>query len=739
MDRPYFNYSIVQLEELYNSSSENPQNLEKLLHELKFRTKPRSAALQKKVENHLNKAAKKTEDTFKPASPSPSVQSNKNNIIETHQSKDGKTNIGWVSSLDDFCQTPLPIILTALSNFISDASHQQVAAWEKSLSILQKECISLIKLFDESKDFTILIEYEIPRESRRPDILILGYGVVLVLELKGHSKPNQAFIDQAFAYGRDLQFYHGECEGKEVIPLLVMVGGNFNFFEKDGVIISAVKDIHLLFLDKFKIKKGTLFSIENFLSTNAYRPLPTLIRAARALFKHEPLPTIKRASAATDPAIEAISLIAREAAKTKTRHLVLLNGVPGAGKTLVGLRAVHEGFLDDIAIPRSDGKKTIPAVFLSGNGPLVEVLQHTLRTLGGGKTFVRGVKDYVKTYSKINSIPPEHLLVSDEAQRAWDSDQVTAKHKGPNRPINKSEPELFIEFTERIPEWCVFVGLIGSGQEIHVGEEGGIIQWRKAIENCTNPSNWTIHASEMMLNDFSESKLSLKSNSRLNLDTEIRYHLTPKVHEYVKSILHIDNIENSKNIAKELSTSGFRFIVTRNLDAAKSYISRRYEDSPEARYGILASSKDKNLVDFGVDNSFQTTKRLKVGPWYNDPKDSSFSCCQLQTVVTEFSSQGLELDFALIAWGTDFVYKGSEWTNKESRGTRGNVKNPFQLRLNVYRVLMTRGRDGAVIFLPKLSYLDSTYDYFVKCGMQKLDEEDSPHTYQNNMVSASVQ
>ena len=160
------------------------------------------------IENHLKIIPKKTKDTFIPPSLS---------------SKDGETNIGWVSSLNNFCQTPLPTILTALSNFIPDASHQQIEAWEKSLSILKKECFSFIKLFDESKDFSILIEYEIPRESRRPDVVILGYGVALVLELKGHSNPNQAFIDQAFAYGRDLQFYHGECDGKEVIALLVMV------------------------------------------------------------------------------------------------------------------------------------------------------------------------------------------------------------------------------------------------------------------------------------------------------------------------------------------------------------------------------------------------------------------------------------------------------------------------------------------------------------------------------------
>jgi|TARA_B100001964_G_scaffold204584_1_gene234401 DUF2075 family protein len=634
-----------------------------------------------------------------------------------------RANIGWVSDIETFCQTPLPEILASLGNFIPDAGHQQITAWETSLSILKKECISLVELFDDSKKFHILIEYEIPRESRRPDIVILGYGVVLVLELKGYPKPSQAFIDQAFAYGRDLQFYHGECEGKEVIPLLVMVGADFTCDEQDGVIISPIKNIYRLLYEKLKVENGPLFNINKFLSNDAYRPLPTLIRAARALFQHEPLPTIKRASAATDPAIEVISAIAHSAARTKTRHLVLLNGVPGAGKTLVGLRAVHAGYLDDLAVPRSDGKKTIPAVFLSGNGPLVEVLQHTLRTLGGGKTFVRGVKDYIKAYSKSTLIPPEHLLVSDEAQRAWDSDQVAAKHKGPNKPTNKSEPELFIEFAERIPEWCVFVGLIGGGQEIHIGEEGGIVQWSKAIANCANPSNWTVHASKEILNEFSDSSFSLNGNPALSLDTEIRYHLTPKVHEYVKSILSDANSKKSVAIAEELTAGGFRFMITRSLEAAKLYIQNRYEDSPEARYGILASAKDKDLEGFGVDNSWFRTSKLKVGPWYNDPQNSPLSCCQLQAVATEFSSQGLELDYTLIAWGTDFAYRNGEWSNERSRGTRGNVKNPFQLRLNVYRVLMTRGREGAVIFLPKLSYLDPTYDYFLKCGMQELDEE----------------
>lgn len=162
---------------------------------------------------------------------------------------------------------------------------------------------------------------------------------------------------------------------------------------------------------------------------------------------------------------------------------MLLTGVPGAGKTLVGLQAVHAHFLDDLAVNRGDGKPSAPAVFLSGNGPLVEVLQYELRGAGGGgQTFVRGVKDYVRRYSgKRALVPPEHVLVFDEAQRAWDADRVGEGH---GTSHGRSEPELFVDFAERIPGWCVVIGLIGSGQEIHLGEEGGLALWRRAIERC---------------------------------------------------------------------------------------------------------------------------------------------------------------------------------------------------------------------------------------------------------------
>jgi hypothetical protein len=210
-----------------------------------------------------------------------------------------------------------------------------------------------------------------------------------------------------------------------------------------------------------------------FLSPDAYSPLPSLIEAARELFTRGTLRRIRRATAQTDQAVEALAELVHSAASQRSRKLVLLTGHPGTGKTLVGLRLVHADYLSDLAVPRPDGRPTAPAVFLSGNQPLVQVLQYELRNAGGGgKAFVRQVKDYVKHYSSSRqSRPPEHVLVFDEAQRAFDAGQVAAKHKKtPGYGGGKSEPELFIDFAERVEGWCLVLALIGSGQEIHIGE-----------------------------------------------------------------------------------------------------------------------------------------------------------------------------------------------------------------------------------------------------------------------------
>jgi hypothetical protein len=392
----------------------------------------------------------------------------------------------------------------------------------------------------------------------------------------------------------------------------------------------------------------------------------------------------------------------------------------------VGLRTVHAHFLDDLAIAR-DGERCVPAVFLSGNGPLVEVLQYELRAAGGdGKAFVRGVKEYVRRYSRRQSlIPPEHILVFDEAQRAYDPEQVQAKHAGtPGFEAGHSEPEHFIEFADRIPEWCVVVGLIGGGQEIHIGEEAGIGQWRVAVERSKRSTEWQIHGPLAVADHFEHSAVPYCCDSVLNLDTEIRQHQATGVHAFVANVLAADPANVNQMLATKLDSMGYHLRITRDLDVAKQYLRERYCEDPDARFGVLASSKDRDLVRFGIENDFQSTKRVRFGPWYSDPEDApnGLSCRHLKICVTEFGAQGLELDAVLLAWGTDLMLTNGRWSNARAIGYRNRrrVRDPFQLRLNAYRVLLTRGRDATVVFVPALSALDETFFYLRDSGFQEL-------------------
>lgn len=560
-------------------------------------------------------------------------------------------------------------------------------------------------------------------ESRRPDVILLVGAGVMVIELKGKQTACQADLDQAAAYARDLRNYHRECAAREVIPVLVPTHARGYVREICGVHVTGPDALDALVAEITRSRPAPILSRDAFLSDGAYCPLPTIVEAARELMASGTLRTIERARAATKPALDEITRIIHQAALTRSRHLILLTGVPGAGKTLVGLQTVHARYLDDLAVDRGDGKPSAPAVYLSGNGPLVEVLQYEMRSAGGdGKTFVRGVKDYVKRYSSARSpVPPEHVLVFDEAQRAYDTDQVRAKH---DRPDARSEPEEFIGFADRIPDWCVVIGLIGSGQEIHIGEEGGLGQWRTAVEGSARAGQWTVHAPPAVAGVFRSGRTPFELKGVLNLDTELRFHQARDLHRFVASLLDGEDPMHLSSIASQLNMDGYHLRITRSLETAKQYLRDRYSDNPQARFGLIASSKDRDLERFGVPNDFQSTKRLKIGPWYGDSEADyrGLSCRRLESCVTEFGAQGLELDAALLAWGTDFIRREGAWSNHRARGYKkgAKVKDPFQLRLNAYRVLLTRGRDGAVIFVPLLEELDETYKYLVESGIVEL-------------------
>lgn len=626
---------------------------------------------------------------------------------------------GWDSDLGTLITTDRDSVIRSLASFVKDASDSQITAWKDSIRVLQAEGGEAIAKDVNAKSFRSILEYQLPLEARRPDVILLENGSVLVIEFKGRDLPWASDLDQVGAYARDLKCYHRECQNRPVHALLVPVRYKGSTTLVNGVYTVNAQDLDGLISELSRSPAPELRS-NDFLAFDAYSPLPSLVKAARELFESKTLRNVWRAKASTDPAVDLISRTAHEAAKTKTRRLVLLTGVPGSGKTLVGLRVVHAGFLDDLAVDRGNGKPTASAVYLSGNGPLVEVLQYELKRAGGnGKTFVRGVKHYVETYSRRpDAVPPEHFLVFDEAQRAWDKDQVSEKHPGQDP---KSEPEHFIEFAERIPEWCVVVGLIGTGQEIHKGEEGGLLPWRRAVENSKERDRWTIHGPPHLTEMFSDSTAQTRFHPELNLTCEVRYHLTPRIHDFVDGLLQSQMPKGLPGIAAELAQNTYPIYITRDLEKAKTYARDRYAENPEARYGMLASSRDRDLPSFGVANQFQDSKNMKIGPWFSEGDGNALSCRNLEKPATEFQAQGLELDFSIVCWGGDLIRENGAWSSRFAPKYRGGkVRDPFQLRVNSYRVLLTRGRDGMVLFVPPIAKLDETYTHLLAAGLTLL-------------------
>jgi hypothetical protein len=635
---------------------------------------------------------------------------------------DDQARYGWAAAWRQFRSTPPVLIRGSLEQFIRDASAEQIRAWDESIAPLQNEVAEVMGRYAPAGDYEAIFEYELPLEHRRPDVIFLASGGVLVLEIKGKSAAVLADLDQASAYGRDLKAYHIECHHRPVHPVLVLTRQSGRLGKMGGVDVVGLDAVDEL-VDELERDVAPPIEPERFLAADAYSPLPTIVEAARELFESGSLRRVHLAATATAKALEEITRIIHEAAQTGTRRLVLVTGVPGAGKTLVGLQVAHARFLDDLAITRDGGRRTPPAVYLSGNGPLVEVLQYEFRSAGGGgKAFVRGVKSYVEQYTRNpRLIPGEHVLIYDEAQRAWDAARVADKHAG--RGDGRSEPEHFVEFAERIPGWCVVIGLIGQGQEIHIGEEGGVGQWRSAVD--ASQADWSVHGPPQVESAFA-GRAGFVVSPDLHLGRVIRSHLATESERFVALLLGESNgNEPLRTMGAELESRGFHLRISRDLQVAKEYLWERYRDDPEARFGLVASARDKDLAQFGIPNqSTSRFQRFEYGPWYveGDGDYLGRSCRTLRTCVTEFGAQGLELDAALVAWGTDFVRSRGAWdTSRMKRYAQPNrIRDARQLRLNAYRVLLTRARDANVVFVPPIPLLDETYEHLRTAGFRVL-------------------
>jgi len=607
---------------------------------------------------------------------------------------------GWSGSIKDFLNLPNSVVETKLEVHLvgllgMNPSGSQIEAWIEEIEILRNCFRDLAISRTSSLEWSIVLEFELPLEGgRRPDVIVLGPGKIFVLEFKQDPVLQRSSLDQVAAYARDLAEYHSKSHGIEVVPILVPTKLIDKSEIRDVVRIVSPDKIGPI-LDEFPEEKP--IELNDWLEGD-YAPLPTLITAAKMIFNNERLPAIKRAeSFGVAKAVLRLKEIARTSEENSERSLVFVSGVPGAGKTLVGLQFVYDN---------SDQESQ--AIFLSGNGPLVEVLRDALKS----KAFVSDLHAFIKSYGTSSKIPKQHIIVFDEAQRAWDSSHMMLK-----KAIPHSEPELLVTIGEKISGWASLVGLIGHGQEIHTGEEAGIEGWAQALKSEHSKVDWKVYVPPRFAKSFPAE--SVQTFDELDLDRTLRSKQADQLHTWVQNLLD-GNLSEASKIAQQIWFQNFPIFITRDLDEAKSYVTTRFEGQLTKRYGILASSKDRVLPEYGIKNGFQDTKLVKNAKWYNENLGTKGSCCNMEEVVTEFGCQGLELDMAIVAWGNDFLWTGDEWEIRKMR-TRIPQNDPHQLRVNSYRVLLTRSREGLIIFIPPKLEFDKTEHALLAAGARFLE------------------
>ena len=573
----------------------------------------------------------------------------------------------------------------------------QEEVWLEEIGILRRTLSDCLDDDPTAKDWSVILEYELPLEGgRRPDVVILTGTSIAVLEFKQAGVATRAFVDQTESYARDLADYHAASHGRHVLPVLVLTRAASVAADFFPVVITGTDEIAHYLLENAAPGSADL---DEWLEA-PYEPLPTLVAAARQIFQHKHLPHVHTALAEDIPGtLRRIGELVTEAEKMRERKLVLITGVPGSGKTLVGLRLVYE---------RSETAGR--GIFLSGNGPLVAVLQHALES----RVFVRDLHAFIKSYGLNERTPGEKVIVFDEAQRAWDAQYMRYK-----RGVSRSEPELLVEAGGRIHEWSVLVGLIGEGQEIFSGEEAGIGEWRNAILR-NSQAKWTVHAPPELIAEFRDCRV--RSEERLELKVPLRSRRARLLHDWVSHVLN-GSLALAARVATRLSTerAAFPLYLTRDLEHAKQYARLRYANEPEKRYGLVVKAYAKVPRRYGVDNHFQAQQQLKLGPWFNAPPDDPLSCCQLEAAVTEFQVQGLEVDLPIVCWGENFLWTGTEWWRRPARA-RFPQQDPAQLLVNGYRVLLTRGRDALLIWLPPDSEFDLTEQALLAAGAKPLEE-----------------
>ena len=614
--------------------------------------------------------------------------------------------------------------------------------------------INLLRPILGSYDGKIYFEYAIPRMGRRIDVLLLIGPAIFVLEFKVGEQEFTAYgVDQVWDYALDLKNFHETTHEQFVVPVLIATEANNSFIAStltpnNDLLFNPVKTNAFQLQDVIEsalmLADGNAIDAQNW-ENGRYCPTPTIIEAAMALYNDHTVADISRSDASAKnlrQTTEAISDVIRLSREKSCKSICFVTGVPGAGKTLVGLNVANKH------IHKQDN---LYSVFLSGNGPLVAILREALArdkvrrekekgvrfkkstALSEVKMFIQNVHHFRDDCLKDSKPPIEHVALFDEAQRAWNREQTSSfmKRKKSTPDFNQSEPEFLISCLDRHEDWAVIVCLVGGGQEINTGE-AGISEWINSLNR--HFPGWHIyisghlHDSEYGAGKILE-QISFRSNvtynNHLHLSVSMRSFRAENVSLLVKQLLD-QNTNDAQDTFRSLNDR-YPIVITRDLSRAKKWLKEKARGSE--RYGIIVSSQAERLKPHAID----VKTPMEPIHWFPDDKHDVRSSYYLEDVATEFHVQGLELDWACVTWDADFRYSPNGWECKSFCGNRWiniNKEERKQYLKNAYRVLLTRARQGMVIVVPQgddedatrnPAFYDPTFDYLRATGFTVLE------------------
>jgi len=626
-----------------------------------------------------------------------------------------------------------------------DLTPAQREAWRQQIQILRPALNGL-------PTGTVCFEYIIPRMGKRVDNVLLIGNTVVVIEFKVGSKTyERAAKRQAVDYALDLKNFHEGSREATIVPVLVATHAPDKSVNtevgEDGLanlIPANTRTLAGAIRRAIDVGSGPAIEPQAWFSAG-YNPTPTIIEASQALYRGHAVSEITRTEAGADnlgATTDALGLIIDQARTKREKVICLVTGVPGAGKTLAGLNLASER-------RRVDTSDIEHAVFLSGNGPLVKVLQEALarddvqqakshgdpivktEALRKAKAFIQNIHHFRDEYVRNPAPPIERVVVFDEAQRAWDLSQTSKfmQQKRGLHDFDRSEPAFLISVMDRHVGWAVIVCLVGGGQEINVGE-AGMEEWLCALRD--HYPAWPIYLPDQIADDLYLPCMRLEELGdrvyrvpNLHLGVSIRSFRSERLSAGIDALL--SGSSDKARLQLALIQEAYPIRITRSLTAAKDWVRRRARGSE--RYGMLASSGARRLKPLGIIASGAKGKECN---WFLDHDQDVHASFYLEDAASEFEVQGLELDWSLMVWGGDFIHTDRDWLFRAFKGSQWQAirkEKGKQYRLNAYRVLLTRARQGLVIVVPNgdpndhtrlPKYYDPTWDYLSAIGLKNL-------------------